>query len=105
MAKIRALALLFMLCLALVAPGWGRSYVVSAYCHRTRTALGTRPRVGICAGPRRLLGHYVRIAGWRYRVEDVCRRGFDIWLPSAKACRKFGRKHLPVQIGGRFRKK
>ncbi|MHB9109268.1 MAG: hypothetical protein ACYDCO_19615 [Armatimonadota bacterium] len=106
MAKIRRFASLFMLCLALAAPGWcAQKYSVSAYCHRSRTAMGTKPRAGVCAGPRHLLGRYVRIAGWRYRVEDVCRRGFDIWLPSSSACKKFGRKQLTVQIGGRFRKK
>lgn len=100
MTKLRILALLCLLCLAVA--GWGRTYTVAAYCLRSRTAMGTKPRIGVCAGPRHLLGRYVRIAGWRYRVEDVCRQGFDIWLPTKKACLKFGRRQMSVQIGGRF---
>ena len=103
MGKTRAL-LLLSLCLAVTLPGWCQSYVITAYCLRNRTASGTKPRDGICAGPRHLLGRYVRIAGRRYRVEDTCRRGFDIWFPTRKACLQFGRKRLNVQIGGRFTK-
>jgi hypothetical protein len=97
------LGLLLVVLLGLSAvPGTTKRYTVTAYCHRSRTALGTRPHLGTCAGPRRYLGRYVRIGGQRYRVEDTCGRGFDIWMPTRKACLKFGRRRLDVQIGGRF---
>ena len=94
--------LVLLLCCAPLLPAAARSYTITAYCHRSKTALGTRPRPGVCAGPRHLLGRYVRIGGTRYRVEDTCRTGFDIWMPTRKACLKFGRQRLNVQIGGKF---
>jgi hypothetical protein len=95
-----AFAALLLIFLSAIAPASARGYAVSAYCRRGKTALGTRPRHGICAGPRRYLGQYVRIGGRRYRVEDTCRHGFDVWVPTRQACRRFGRRQLPVEIEG-----
>ena len=98
------LVLITVICLTPWWPGSARIHVVSAFCQRSRTALGTHPHLGTCAGPRRLLGRYVRIGGVRYRVEDTCTRGFDIWLPTRRACARFGRKRLSVVVGGNYRK-
>lgn len=95
-------AVLLLFILAMV-PATARTYTISAYSHRGKTALGTRTRHGICAGPRKYLGRYVRIGGKRYRVEDVCGRGFDIWMPTHRACQQFGRKRMTVMIGSSFR--
>ena len=102
MSVPRSLLLLAMI--LLVTPVFARTYTVSAYCHRGKTVLGTLTRKGICAGPRQYLGRYVRIDSRRYRVEDVCGRGFDIWLPTRAACRQFGRKRVSVTIGASFLK-
>jgi len=88
--------------MVMMVPASARTYTITAYCHQGRTALGTRVRHGICAGPRQYLGRYVRIGGQRYRLEDICGRGFDIWMPTRRACRQFGRKRMTVTIGGSF---
>ncbi len=73
--------------------------IVTGYHLHTPTALGTKPRPGVAAGPRRHLGAVVRIGGRRYRVEDVHPRGgWDVYLPSARAARKWGRKRMHVRI-------
>lgn len=92
-----------LLCCAVSLPGLAKVYLITTYCHTSRTVLGTRPHAGTCAGPRKYLGRYVRIGGHRYRVEDVCARGFDIWLPSRKVCKQFGRRRMSVRIGGHFK--
>jgi hypothetical protein len=72
---------------------------VTAYCHRGRTATGTRGHVGTCAGPRRLLGRRVWVCGWPYRVTDVCPAGaIDLWMPTRAQCLKWGRRSLVVEI-------
>jgi len=88
--------------MVMMVPASARTYTITAYCHQGNTALGTRARHGICAGPRQYLGRYVRIGGQRYRVEDICGRGFDIWMPTRRACWQFGRKRMTVMIGGSF---
>ena len=72
--------------------------VVTAYHKHTPTATGGRPRAGICAGPRRYLNHDAIIAGRRYRIRDVCPTHLDIWLPTRKQCRLWGRRRLRVRI-------
>ena len=72
---------------------------VTAYCLLTPTATGHKPRVGIVAGPRRQLGHYVRIQGRTYLVDDVKPSGgYDIWMPSRKAALRWGVRKLPVTL-------
>jgi len=72
---------------------------VRAYHRHSRTATGTRPHRGTCAAPRRWLGCYVKIPGKGcYKVTDVCRRGIDIWLPTAKACKRWGCRVMTVRI-------
>jgi 3D (Asp-Asp-Asp) domain-containing protein len=73
--------------------------MVSAYHKHTRTATGGRPHRGICAAPRRWLGCYVKIKGMgSYKVADTCRHGIDIWLPTRKACKRWGRRIMTVRI-------
>ncbi len=71
---------------------------VTAYHKTTPTATGQRPHAGICAGPRAYLGHDVFIGGRRYHVEDVSRRGFDVWLPTHRQCRHWGRRRMDVEV-------
>lgn len=72
---------------------------VSAYHSHRRTATGTYPHHGTCAGPRSWLGCYVRVPGMGlFKVTDVCRRGIDIWLPTHKACHRWGRRVLTVRV-------
>lgn len=72
---------------------------VTAYCLRSRTATGTRGHVGTCAGPRRLLGQRIRVAGWTYQVTDICPAGhIDLWMPTRQQCLAWGRRRLPIEI-------
>ncbi len=66
---------------------------ITAYCLPGKTAMGTKPHVRMCAGPRSLLGTEITVNGKRYLVEDVHPGGgIDLWLPTRKACRRFGRR-------------
>ncbi len=73
--------------------------LVTAYHKTTPTATGTRPHIGVCAGPRAYLRHDVIIAGRRYHVEDTTRNGaFDIWMPTRGQCRRWGRRRMEVRV-------
>jgi hypothetical protein len=77
--------------------------LVTAYHLHGKTAMGTTPRLGVVAGPRSALGHHVQIGKRTYRCEDVCPSGhWDVWMPSTKAARQWGRKYLSVKVRGRF---
>lgn len=72
---------------------------VSAFHSNNRSATGERHRQGTCAGPRALIGCTIQVPGMgEYLVIDVCKRGFDLWMPSRRACIQFGRKTLAVTV-------
>lgn len=78
---------------------FGIAAIVTAYCKTTPTATGRRPSVGMCAGPRSQLGKDVIIKGKRYHIEDIDPRGhYDIWMPTRRQCRQWGRKRLAVRV-------
>jgi 3D (Asp-Asp-Asp) domain-containing protein len=94
-----ALPVLFLLCLSCPPLAVSSRVRVSAYCHRHRTATGGTPHRGTCAGPKSWLGCYVHVPGKGvYKVTDTCRHGFDLWMPSRKACRRWGHRTLSVRV-------
>ncbi len=78
----------------------------TAYCGSGLTHSGKRARAGIVAAdPRQLpIGTVIRIVPGRrtYTVEDtgsgIKGRELDIYMPSCHAARKFGRRHVRVEI-------
>ena len=79
--------------------GIARHVRVTAYHTRKQTSGGSRPHVGTCAAPARWHGCYIQIpgVGWRL-VTDTCRHGVDIWMPNAKACKRWGHRVLTVRV-------
>lgn len=84
--------------------------VATAYCLRGLTAAGGEVHHGtVAADPRVLpLGSRIRIHGRRiggtYVVEDqgaaVKGRRIDIFMPSCKQARRFGRQRVTVTVAG-----
>jgi len=78
----------------------------TAYCHSGRTRSGERSRVGtVAADPRVLpIGTVLRIYPHRrtYTVTDtgsgVRGRQLDIYMPSCRDARAFGRRRIRVEI-------
>ena len=91
----------FLLLLALLA---GPVAEVTAYNDHAKPMASMRmPYVGACAGPRSVpLGTMVRIGGKVYTVEDRLNRRFpkrwDIWMPTAKEAKAWGKRKLNVEI-------
>ncbi len=81
----------------------------TAYCESGRTRSGEHTRVGVVAADPRVLpiGTVVRIPsrGRTYEVLDtgsaIKGRGLDIYMPSCRAAKRFGRRRVQVQIVGR----
>jgi 3D (Asp-Asp-Asp) domain-containing protein len=76
---------------------------VSAYPLHGRTALGLPAGPKSCAVNTRVipLRSKVRVAGKWYYASDRTRRGgnaIDIWKPSIKQCRLFGRHKMRVEV-------
>jgi len=79
---------------------------VTAYCDRGRTAAGVRSGVGQCAAPGYVpLGSLVRVPDLNrtFLVTDRTDKRFrnstvDLFIPSERQCKKFGRKYLEVEI-------
>jgi 3D (Asp-Asp-Asp) domain-containing protein len=79
---------------------------VTAYCDRGTTAAGVPSGVGQCAAPGYIpLGSYVYIPALdrTFVVTDRTHRRFrnstvDIFIPSKRACRKFGRQFLACEF-------
>jgi len=81
-------------------------YLATAYCLNGKTASGIRTRRGIVAAdPRRhKLGSHINIEAGaytgRYLVADtggrIKNRRIDVWVPSKKEARKFGKKKVYV---------
>jgi len=80
----------------------------TAYCLRGRTSTGDRVRRGIVAADHRVLppGTVLRVVGSRasgiYTVADrggsISGRELDIFMPSCRAARQFGRRPVRVQV-------
>lgn len=79
---------------------------VTAYCDRGTTASGVRSGVGQCAAPGDIpFGAIVRIPalGRSFVVTDRTHRRFrrstvDLFIPSQRECRRFGRQYLECEI-------
>ena len=79
---------------------------VTAYCDRGTTAAGIPSGVGQCAAPLDIpFGSkvYIPAMGRTLTVTDRTHRRFrhntvDIFIPSKKACRKFGRRYLECEF-------
>ncbi|HEX2952237.1 MAG TPA: hypothetical protein VHV83_22105 [Armatimonadota bacterium] len=96
---MRKFVVLLILLLTLPALAGKVRTTVSAYHSHRRTATGGYPHKGTCAGPKSWLGCYVHVPGMGvFKVTDTCRRGIDIWLPSRKACKRWGRRVLTVRV-------
>jgi 3D (Asp-Asp-Asp) domain-containing protein len=87
----------------------------TAYAQHGRTASGTRARRGVVAADPRVLplGSKVRVKGAGrysgvYRVEDTGRRirgrKIDVFIPSNREARKFGRRPVRVKVLKRARR-
>lgn len=75
---------------------------ITAYHSHHLSALGTHPRLGICAVSHATgikLKSRVKIGKRWYTAEDYCKRGIDVWLPTEKECKHWGRQRLPVRVG------
>ena len=78
--------------------------VVTAYCLASQPcASGSWPHIGMVAAPKSIpFGTHVLIEGREFVVEDRMGRaypdGWDIWMPTEKECRQFGRKKLMITI-------
>src|SRR5207248_2461045 len=78
----------------------------TAYCNSGRTSSGVRTRPGVVAADPRVLpiGTVIRIPPNKrtYSVEDtgsgIKRRELDIYMTNCRAARKFGRRHVRVEI-------
>jgi 3D (Asp-Asp-Asp) domain-containing protein len=83
-----------------------RNVRVTAYHSHRTTSGGSKPHRGTCAAPGRWHGYDIHIpgVGWR-RVTDTCRHGVDIWMPNAKACKRWGRRSLTIRVVARGGKK
>jgi 3D (Asp-Asp-Asp) domain-containing protein len=110
------LSIVFLLAWLTVLPAAGREWKMraTAYAQRGRTATGTRTRRGVVAADPRVLplGSRVRIRGAGrysgvYRVEDTGRhirgRKIDVFLPSDREARRFGRRAVRVKVLRRAR--
>lgn len=77
--------------------------IVTAYCLHGTMADGTQTRDGSIACPRAWkLGTEVVILGKTMHCRDRLAKRFDnrtdIWMPSCKAAKQFGKKKLRVEI-------
>jgi 3D (Asp-Asp-Asp) domain-containing protein len=110
-ASVVALALLFLSSTVDASakprkPARARTFTATAYCKRGETASGAHTRVGIAAADPRVipLGSTVRITHpsvhGTYAVQDsgVKGRRIDIFMPSCRDARRFGKKRVQVQI-------
>jgi 3D (Asp-Asp-Asp) domain-containing protein len=87
-------------------PVRARPFTATAYCKKGETASGDHTRVGIAAADPRVipLGSTIRITHpsvrGTYMVQDsgVKGRRVDIFMPSCRAARRFGKKRVQVQI-------
>jgi len=92
-----------------IATGRSVEFVATGYAIAGRTASGTRARPGIVAADPSILpiGTRIRVsragsASGDYRVEDtgpgVRGRHIDIFFESEAAARRFGRRHVGVEV-------
>jgi 3D (Asp-Asp-Asp) domain-containing protein len=89
------------------APRAGR-FTATAYCRKGETASGERAATGIVAADPRIipLGSVVQVdgvglrRGAKYSVEDkgVTGRRIDIFMPSCRAAKRYGRRPVRVRI-------
>ncbi len=89
----------------------GMGFVATAYCLQGRTASGSNVRRGIVAADPRVLPLGTRIkmtAGsytGSYVVADtgggIKGRRLDVWVGSCSEAKRFGRKSVSVNIGGK----
>ncbi len=94
-----------------------RAFKATAYCLRGRTASGRKVRRGIVAADPRVLrlGSRIKMSAGKYSgnymVADtggrIKGRVLDIWVPSCKEARKWGRRtvHVKVLSKGKYKKK
>lgn len=92
-----------------------RAFKATAYCLRGKTASGRHVRRGIVAADRRVLrlGTRIHLTAGRYTgnyvVADtggkVKGRILDIWVPSCKEARRWGRRTVKVKVLKRPKKK
>ena len=92
-----------------------RAFKATAYCLRGKTASGRHVRRGIVAADRRVLrlGTRIHLTGGRYTgnyvVADtggkVKGRILDIWVPSCKEARRWGRRTVQVKVLSQPKKK
>jgi rare lipoprotein A len=111
--RIRIAVLVAVVCVS----GFGLEMDMSAtaYAQHGRTASGTRARRGVIAADPRVLplGSKVKVKGAGrysgvYRVEDTGRRirgrKIDVFIPSHREARKFGRRSVRVKVLKRARR-
>ena len=88
-------------------PAKRAAYTATAYCKKGETASGEQTRRGIAAAdPRYIpLGSTVRISGvgvrrGNYVVQDAGVKGkrIDIFMPSCRDAKRFGKKRVQLQI-------